>query len=468
MPRASLHAVMSPGALELLLPLLRCPGCAAPLRVADAGFDCSGCATHYPAPGGLPWLAPDPTRSRAEWRQRLDAQLVELREEGARLQRALERPGVDDLARARLDSQARACAAHAARLAELLGPVLGDGGGYPRELHAALGTPVPNRQGLHNYYANLHRDWCWGEEENALGLALVREVLGRFSPQRVLVLGAGAGRLAFDLHVALEPELTVALDLNPLLAEVARRMYAGASIELHEFPIAPKDAAAQAPLRRLQAPLHGRREGLVALVGDALHAPFADGSFDLVLTPWLIDVLDVDVAVTAARVNALLRGGGRWINTGPLAFSHPDPALHCTREEVALRVAAAGFGDWQAEERRIPYMCSPASRHGRLETVLTFAVQKQSAAPARTAPATEPDWLRSSDRPVPALPEFQQAALSMRVYGYLATLVDGRRSLAELAQLVVADRLMLPQDAEPALRGFLRRLYDDSRRPWRP
>jgi len=139
-----------------------------------------------------------------------------------------------------------------------------------------------------------------------------------------------------------------------------------------------------------------------------------------------------------------------------------------TREEVAARVAAAGFGAWQAQERRIPYMCSPASRHGRLETVLTFSAEKQGAAPAMPAPAAEPDWLRSSDRPVPALPEFQQAALSMRVYGYLATLVDGRRSLAELAQVVVADRLMLPQDAEPALRGFLRRLYDDSRRPWRP
>ena len=468
MPRASLHAVMSPGTVELLSSLLRCPGCAAPLRATGADYVCSGCTTAYPVPGGLPWLAPDPARSRAEWRQRLDAQLVELREEGARLQRALAQPGVDGLARVRLDTQAQACVAHASRLAELLVPILGDGGGYPRELHAALGTPVPNRHGLQNYYANLHRDWCWGEQENALGLELVREVLDGFRPRRVLVLGAGAGRLAFDLHVALEPELTVALDLNPLLVEVARRVYAGETVELHEFPIAPKDVAAQAPLRRLQAPLQGRRAGLVALVGDALRAPFAAGSFDLVVTPWLIDVLDVDVAVTAARVNELLRGGGRWINSGPLAYSHPDPALHCTREEVAVRVAAAGFGAWRAEERRIPYMCSPASRHGRLETVLTFAAQKQDEAPGRRLPPAEPDWLSCSDLPVPALPEFQQAALSMRVYGYLATLVDGRRSLAELAQVVVADRLMLAQDAEPALRGFLRRLYEDSRRAWRP
>lgn len=468
MPRASLHAAMNPGDFELLLPLLRCPSCAAPLHAAESGCDCSGCATHYPAPAGLPWLLPDPSRTRAEWRQRLDAQVAELREQAALLQRSLARPGLDALARERLEPQVRACAAHAARLAELLGPVVGDGASYPRELHAALGTQVPNRQGLQNYYANLHRDWCWGEEENALGLAMVREALDGFRPRRVLVLGAGAGRLAFDVHGALGPELTVALDLNPLLAEVARRMYAGESLELHEFPIAPRCAATHAALRRLQAPLRSTREGLVALVGDALRPPFAAGSFDLVLTPWLIDVLDVDVAVTAARVNSLLRTGGHWVNSGPLAFSHPDPALHYTHEEVAARVAAAGFGGWRAEERRIPYMCSPASRHGRLETVFNFVAVKQSDAVVAATPAVEPDWLGAGDRPVPALPEFQQAALSMRVYGYLATLVDGRRSLAELSQIVVADRVLLPEDAEPALRGFLRRLYDDAHRPWRP
>ena len=65
---------------------------------------------------------------------------------------------------------------------------------------------------------------------------------------------------------------------------------------------------------------------------------------------------------------------------------------------------------------------------------------------------------------MPALPEFESAALSMRIYGYLATLIDGRRSLAEMAQLLVNERLMTAEDALPAVRGFVRQLWDEAKR----
>ena len=64
-------------------------------------------------------------------------------------------------------------------------------------MHVALGTELPLNQGLSTYYPNLHRDWCWGDAENRASLAAVQASLpAGVAPQRILVVGAGAGRLA--------------------------------------------------------------------------------------------------------------------------------------------------------------------------------------------------------------------------------------------------------------------------------
>jgi hypothetical protein len=80
------------------------------------------------------------------------------------------------------------------------------------------------------------------------------------------------------------------------------------------------------------------------------------------------------------------------------------------------------------------------------------------------APAREPDWLQRTDVPVPALPAYQSSALAMRVYGFVASLIDGRRSVADIAQVLVTERLMTAESAPAAVLGFLRRLHADARR----
>jgi hypothetical protein len=60
------------------------------------------------------------------------------------------------------------------------------------------------------------------------------------------------------------------------------------------------------------------------------------------------------------------------------------------------------------------------------------------------------------------LPAFQSEALTMRIYSYVASLIDGRRSIADIASELVRERLMSPADAEPAVRGFIRKLYAES------
>src|SRR5690606_32887966 len=84
---------------------------------------------------------------------------------------------------------------------------------------------------------------------------------------RTLVLGAGAGRLAYDIHTQLAPDTTVALDFNPLLMIIARRVTQGENVELYEFPIAPRTAADQAVLRTLSVPSLAP-DGLMWMLAD--------------------------------------------------------------------------------------------------------------------------------------------------------------------------------------------------------
>ncbi len=44
------------------------------------------------------------------------------------------------------------------------------------------------------------------------------------------------------------------------------------------------------------------------------------------------------------------------------------------------------------------------------------------------------------------------------------SLIDGKRSLREMAQIMADQKLMKYQDAEPSLRTFLIRMHDEARK----
>jgi uncharacterized protein YbaR (Trm112 family) len=444
---------------SLPLDLLRCPRCRGSLA-SGAVLSCTACALEFPALDGVPCLLADPGAVLGDWRARSHAFLAELDAQAGRYRAALDPSVTRATTRNRLKLLSAACTDHARRLRALLAP-LGLGAAAAPELYRALGVSLPTSQGLTSYYANLHRDWCWGEAENEASFRLIDAALGSSMPGRTLMLGVGAGRLAYDLHQRRRPPTLVAADLNPLFLLAAQRLLAGEAVELYEFPIAPRDIDSHAILRKLQAP-GPAAPGLQLVFADATEGPFADAAFDTVVTPWLIDIIDEDLASFACRLNSWLRPGGRWVNSGSLAFSGDDPARRYAIEEVLDVVAAAGFALDGLREDAIPYLGSPASRHARLETVVTFTAIKheQSAPPARVR--RSPEWLERTDLPVPLLPEFEGRQLELRVLAYVSSLVDGRRSIRDVAQVLVEQRLMSAAEAEPTVRGFLRQLHAEA------
>jgi ubiquinone/menaquinone biosynthesis C-methylase UbiE len=424
-----------------------------------AALSCRGCGAAYPSVDGVPWLLPEPQLALAEWRGRLHAMTAHLRRQAAQYRAAL-RPEVTRAAtRSRLKLLAMACSDHARRLQALLAPLEAGADQAAMATYAALTPVVASTQGLASYYANVHRDWCWGDAENHASGEAVRRALGAVPPQRLLVLGSGAGRLAYDLHVSLRPVATVAADINPLLMAVARRMYTGERIDLYEFPVAPRDLASHALLRALLPPARAQ-PGLQLVYADAKQPPFAPGSFDTVVTPWLVDVVDIDLASLAATINTLLAPGGRWVCTGTLFFQQGDPAQAYSSEEVQQVVGEAGFESPQLDCSKLPYLASPASRHARVEEIVTFAVAKTGE--AQRPPRSLPDWLLDPRQPVPLPPEVAEHALALRVRGYVASLVDGKRSLLDIAARLADEKLLPPAEAAGIVRDYLLRLHDEA------
>jgi hypothetical protein len=428
---------------QLLAGVLVCPRCRqGSLALERAGWMCGACSSG--------------------WRARLALLTQHLAREAAGMRAELAAGIAAAATRRRLEHVAQAHDDQIRRLRAVLEP-LGPETTADEAMLQALGTQLPTLQGLTNYYVNLHRDWAWGEEENRATVEAVRAVLGGDLAGLgiSLVAGAGGGRLAYDLHQGGDAPLTLATDFNPLLLFAAREIFAGRSVELWEFPIAPRDIESHAVLRRLAAP-SAARAGLELVGADALQPPFADGAFDTVVTPWFIDIIGESFERVAARVNLALKPGGRWINFGSLAFSRAAHGERLSLEEILERLPAAGFAEPVTREMQMPYMRSPASRHARVESTVSWVTRKAGAATSQPRSRELPVWLQRADQPVPRTRAFEMQAVSSRLNAFLLALINGERSMRDMAAMIVQQKLMAPEEAEHAVRRFLTRLHEDS------
>jgi len=448
-----------------LTSLLACPRCdKAPLTQLDDALRCAGCKVDFPSIDGIPFMFAEPQAALGEWRARLQFAMQKIAHELAGIDRELQSKDLRDLTRRRVQRYHKALDAHRRSLQKLLRPldIQSLSGSY--ESYLALRTRLPADQGLNTYYANIHRDWAWGDEENRASFKQIQSVLHDHAELgKVLVLGAGASRLAYDLHTTLECAMTVAMDFNPLLLLVAKAVTAGNKLKLYEFPIAPLALEDDAVLRTLEAP-GPAGDDFHLVLGDALRPPFPDGTFDTIVTPWLIDIVTEDFPTFATRINRLLKQEGRWVNFGSLAFSSPKLSRQYSPEETKAIVAESGFSDPYVSQATIPYMCSPASRHGRQEKVFTFSAYKEREAKRPERHKALPDWLVTGKEPVPLLASFRTQAMTTQIYAFIMSLIDGKRSIREMAAVLEKQRLMTREEAEPAIRAFLTRMYDDAQR----
>ena len=457
--------------LSKLLPLLSCPACsqAAPVPVQKRdNLRCTHCQTEFPvfSSGSLsvPWLLPYPENALLDWNARFNSFLQSNLSEQFRLNTALETGRKGVLARKRLTSLYQAKEGQRAQILSLLEP-LGFDLLENSEVACALYGALPKIQGLSSYYSNIFRDWAWenGENEELLGsIERALEYGDRDHLGRVLTLGAGACRLPYDLHRRHAPELSVAIDINPLLLMLASRVIQGEMVPMYEFPVAPKNNRSFAVRKTCcaPAPIGGSRGNFHLLFADALNPPFRRGAFDTVLTPWLIDIIPQDLKEFLPTLNRVLKKGGIWANTGSLAFFHKDPARCYSEEEVLELVKAAGFEILSSERQTIRYLQSPHSAHRRSENVLTFSARKTKNVGPWHHYEHLPQWILDGDEPIPEHFEFSVASSNHLLSAQVLAAINGKRTIDEIGQLLCKQYGLEMSEAENAVRRILIEIYE--------
>ncbi len=455
-----------------LLPLLSCPACEHPEIVPSTTADdleCRHCRTRFPiytsGLANIPWLFPDPGSTALEWKARFNGFLQSNLSEQFRLNFALENGRLGASGRDRVTHVLRKKEAQRAHVLELLEP-LGLENDFVSDAVQSLRSKLPKSQGLSSYYNNIFRDWAWNNGENEELLEAIRVALKADDRRRigkVLTIGAGACRLPYDLHREYAADLSVALDINPLLLFLASRVIHGESVSFCEFPIAPLNKASFAVRHDCRAPeaIEPCDKGFHFLLADGMNPPFKPGSFDTLLTPWLIDIIPQDLREFIPRVNRMLRKGGVWLNTGSLAFFHKDETWRYSEEEVLELIENTGFEILSAERSKIRYLHSPHSAHGRIENVLTFSAKKVKNAVSPPRYEYLPQWILDPEQPIPDLFEFSIASSKHLLHAQILAAIDGKRTIEEIAALVAKQYGLERNEASNAVQRILVELYED-------
>lgn len=286
------------------------------------------------------------------------------------------------------------------------------------------------------YFEQALRDWGWPHsDQNRASLARLLHVAGRDQPLgKTLVLGAGASRLAYDLHCSLEPELTLALDIDPFALLVAHAVLFADGLALVETPVDPASAEVAAVPRSLQRPSAPPRR-FACVLADAFEPPFEEHSFDTIVTPWFVDVVADDFRDVLGLVSELLRPGGRWLNDGALLYQTSSYDLRYSQREVLELLELGGFRIEAQTSAEVSYLHSPDSAHARTESVLCFCATKHDG-PVQEVDAATPRWVLLRHLSVPVFVRSTPSGPSL-----LATilgLVDGSRCVNEITDLVEA------------------------------
>ena len=440
-----------------LLELCQCPKCGGAVGEAGDEVRCTSCRTTFPTVQGIPVLAAEAYAWLAEWRRQAGVYQQLLARGGQLMEEQLAPYDLLPATRQRVEGLRDAAAENGQRVLSLF---------------AAAGiTPEPppgevSEEGFNliEYYDHLLRDWAWDEEsdENARSRDLVLAALGDDRKLgRMLVLGAGGCRLAYDVHNRCKPELTVALDLSPLFLVAAKRVMFGNGLHLYEFPAIPRDRQSACLERHLQAPA-GAPARFHLLLADAFAAPLRAGAFDTVLTPWFIDIVPVDVRDTLGVIHGLLKPGGRWLNFGPLNYPKERPhAQRYPQDELTTLAGLAGFEPGPVQEAELQLLGSRAAAHGRSERVLAFSARKL-AAPA-ASDGEPPAWLLFSHLPVPRFAGLDGYRADHPVVATIVAAIDGRLTLRDLARIVVEKHGARPDAAVAGTRALLSLVYQACR-----
>jgi len=417
--------------------MVLCPNCATALDLSQKQIECFGCERRFPRLGGTKGI-PVIFRNPEKYLHSCRAQVALLEQQIERtvqtIEAQLQMPDVLPVTKSRCHAMINAIRDQAADILSILKPVLGD-----VEVEAATGSlPAPLQ-----YIHYLYRDWGWPADpdgENERILASIDKVVDSESLGRFLVVGAGACRLAYDLSRRDPNADTTVLDIDPFLFAAAHTVIRGGSLKLREANAEIDETRNVIKEWMLSAP-HGslNENRFHFILADGLNPPFAEETFDTLLTPWFIDVVPSDLRDFVSKAYTLLKPGGRWLNIGPLSY-RPDVSAsrRFAREEVFELAERAGFRLDKSCTESMPYLVSKLNGRGKVERILAFAATKLNSLERKPVPGP-PAWLVFRHIPIPTFSDQSLFWSEDPAVQMVVSAIDGRNTLDDIASLIAVE-----------------------------
>ncbi len=439
---------------DALLSVLACPETGGSLVLEQDALVSPTNGTRYPLVGAVPWLLPSPSNSLVDWGAKLNHFNQTLLSEIKDLEKTVAQ--TDGATHERMQRLLQGKKIFLRRVSELLLPMV-RAQASTKQAYDALRDRAPTTQNLLSYEANLYRDWVWGQEENKLTAEIVASLLTNEAAGKVVVIGAGAGRLALDLRRAWQAELTVATDINPLLVMAAEHLLSGNDLPFVEFPLQPRKSEFAA----IEHLIHGeeRPENFHFVFSDATKPSVKRSAFDVVVTPWFVDIQPLEFGRFLRQLNHYVPVGGQWINFGSLVFNQRREKLCYSIGEVQSIAEQQGFQIESIQEHEIPYLQSPYNAGYRMERVWSWTAKKIADVQAISSPQVLPPWLLDGAQPIPKAEYFQRFAYTHRVYAQLTSEVDGRTSISKIAKKFARQNKMEDSEAQRLVFEFFMDLH---------
>ncbi len=450
---------------------LACPVCvdkSSSLSVKSNVLQCGKCNAEFPLfkcnKAIIPWLFAQPDTTLQEWQARLKGFLHVNQLEQKQLKEGLKDKRLSKTGQRRINKLIDAKKQQIKQVLEILSPLSLEGK-QDQGLNDVIGTyqsKTPKAQGLDSYYNNIFRDWVWDNGENEQMLAAIDSVLkGQLLSGNILTIGAGAGRLSYDLHQKFSAKCSLLLDINPLLLLAGCKATQGEDFSLNEFPIAPLNKNTFVQQQNCKAP-NTNQENIFYMFADGMNPPIQSNSFDTVVTPWLLDIIPQNLRDYIPRINQCLKVGGTWLNTGSLAFFHKQQAWCYSEEEVIELLDKNGFELIESSRTSIQYMRSPLSTHGRTEEVFSFSAKKIKDSVVPPKYEYLPEWIRKPSKLIPKNYEYELDSSKHLLQAQVLGAIDGSRSIEQIGELVAKKYNLDIGEATHAVRRILIDHYEDS------
>jgi ubiquinone/menaquinone biosynthesis C-methylase UbiE/uncharacterized protein YbaR (Trm112 family) len=421
-----------------LIELLSCPETGEALEFRDGELYSAN--TSYPVFENIPWLFKNPEHSYLEWATKIEGFIDE---ESIYIKHlnSLHDLASDKLRKKRYSQLIEAKTKNLNVITETLNVFLG-------QKHIRL---MPSNQQIHSYFQLIFRDWVWDTTEMKTYIEYINNSIPDFSNKKVLILGAGACALGQTLAHQHKSAQFISTDHNPFLIMMAKKIMNKEKVELYNYSFFPKTLELTNTKYEIQLP--STVENHHQVLSSFPDLPFKENSFDLIIAPWFLDILELDFNTAHQQCLKYLSAEGHFICIGPSNKHSKDIAEQLTAPEMD-NILSSNFINSSYEVKEIQYLENPIESHKRIEQIILFHGENKSS---------EIQKLKNKDQKKEILlgPELIAFKQKTEIFHRILKLIDKDMDYEQLSKKLVVEFNFTKDEASFYAESFIKQIQNE-------